>query len=1175
MALEEIFVTGATGFMKKLVHVAAKKIGKAGAVDKDLQKLKDTLEMIAAVTSDAEKKQVKDKVVRLWLRRLQDVAYDVDDLLDEISYEAMCQSQKYGNKVTILSTIKLSLKMAKRITNINQELDEITKHNVMFQLVRSVDDQNVESLDRVTHSFIGESKIVGREKDTSRIVEMLMMRNPSSSSSSDSFTPHEKISVISIVGMGGLGKTTLAQLVYKDNSIERSFEPRAWVCISDNFDIFLILKNIIESFTETKCDVSSVDLLVRKFHETIRGKKYLLVLDDLWNENAEDWEKLKGFLSGGAQGSKILVTTRKENVASIVRGTIPPYNLTTLSNRECWFIIKNRAFSPGGAVETLAMSNIGEEISRKCAGLPLAAVFIGNLMRMKQKESDWLAIRDNDVFNTPENPNKIILILKLSYDNLSSPLKKCFSYCSLFPKDYEFNRETLIRLWTAEGFLHPSTGRNQSSLEDIGNYYILSLLSSSFFQDVERGDLDDTIISFKMHDLVHDLALSVVGSHEVMILTACEMENDVSQIRRLQLIKEEGESSAFSNVLTNANKLRTVFFQEAGFFYPSSFSNKRLRVIHRLGADNLKTISSPLKFKHMRYLDLVYSDLKDVHAESIHQLYNLQTLNLHRSINVQNILQGIGSLINLQYLDLSCSDATVVPDSITRLTNLKTLDFSDCMGISFLPTDIGSFQNLSSLYISYSGIVELPDSISLISNLRHLNISGSKVKVLPDSITRLTNLQTLSISDTDITELPTNIGSLHNLLSLAFSGTRISDLPDSICRIHKLKKLGGFSGTSLEALPHNIGALTELRSLDLFDSEITELPESLSINVCKLETVELGSVCKFPKDVKNWVELRELIYLGNTDGVIMSRGIEKLTRLEVLIPYLVRKEEKEEVISTGNSINDSTSSSSIHELAHLNSLQVLRIGNLDYVRGGKTEAERAKLEDKQNIHELELRWNFKEEDKNYEEGDQLVVAASDVLEGLQPHPNLQELSIIGFPGLKLPKWMGSSSCLPNLVKLIFKNCNSCSNLLGLGQLPCLRYLEIEGMASVICLGKTEFYYPQEEEEGNVGGLFPTTTTTTLFPSLTYLVISEMQNLKEWIVPSTPHNFFPCLEELRFTSCYTLESIPDLRLWSSSLRRIKIFSCSKLMDSIPYGLKKSLTFLEYLSIDCYHNMVTEK
>ncbi|XP_026430757.1 putative disease resistance protein RGA1 [Papaver somniferum] len=310
------------------------------------------------------------------------------------------------------------------------------------------------------------------------------------------------------------------------------------------------------------------------------------------------------------------------------------------------------------------MEIIGKQIAKKCGGLPLAANFFGSLMRSQSDERQWLSIRDNQSLETPENHSGgIIPILKLSYDTLPFHLKQCFWYCCLFTKDWKYNRETLIRLWMAEGFIHPpSNGGNQNSLEDIGNDYFLSLLSRSFFQDVKSDPYLGDIETFKMHDLVHDLALSVVGSHEVRILKTSEMKNDVSEIRRLRLIMEGKPREVEFDGLKNATR-----FQEKGFSYPSPQSNKHLRVIHQIDVDggfidrSLKTVSSTLRFKHMRYLELGFSNLEDAHAVSIKQLYHLQSLSLRRSKNVQNILNGIGSLINLRHLDLS--------GSVTMLTS--------------------------------------------------------------------------------------------------------------------------------------------------------------------------------------------------------------------------------------------------------------------------------------------------------------------------------------------------------------------------------------------------------------------------------------------------------------------------------------------------------------------------
>ncbi|RZC48300.1 hypothetical protein C5167_041244 [Papaver somniferum] len=1055
MALEEIFVTGATGFMKKLVSVTAKKIGRSGAVDKDLQKLKDTLEMIAAVTSDAEKKQVKDEVVRLWLRRLQSVAYDIDDVLDEMSYETMRLSEKSGKleKVHPFS-VKFDFKMGGRIKIINQELDEIARLKDMYQLEYSDDNQNTEPLDRMTASFVDDSEVFGREKDKCHLVEILLKTWVSSNSSEN--CPQEKVSVISIVGMGGLGKTTLAQL----------------------------------SLTETKCELSNIDVLARKVRENISGKKYLLVLDDLWNENAEDWEKLKGLLSSGAEGSKILVTTRKDDVASIVRGTVPPYNLKTLRNQECWSIVEKKAFSHGGAVKTPNMLNIGEEIAGKCAGLPLAAVFLGSLLRVKSNESDWLAIRDNEVFNTPENPTKIIQILKLSYDNLPSYLKRCFSYCCLFPKGWRYHKKTLIRLWMAEGFLHASNngGRNQNSPEDIGNRYFYTLLSNSFFQDVKHDHLGN-VNDFKMHDLVHDLAQSVVDNHEDRVLNASEMGKYVCDIRRLHLVTG-GASETVFNVLKNSKKLRTIIFKENSNLLTSLVSNKHLRVIHSpsdsfvsaywhgLKDTNIQeSPSSIFKFKHLRYLDfsrLNFSRITSVQVDSINHLYNLQTLNLHRCLNVQNILEGISSLKNLRHLDLSYSDVQVLPDSIVRLTNLQTLDISLCKRIRVLPT---------------------------------------------------------------------NIGSLENLVSFDFLSTHIEELPGSF------------------------GELKNLRSLDLEYTSIQEFPESLTSNNCKLEIVTFGE-CNFPKDIKNWVELRRLVHCrswGSGDWhLMMPAGIEMLTRLEVLDSYIVRKNK--------DYLGGSYGSSGIEDLAGLNSLVELNIKCLDYVRG-KVDAERAKLKDKQSLKYLTLNWGYKkriaEEDevankssmvfeglRRHPDLEMLSNNSFTVLEGLKPHPNLQFLWIQNFGGVELPKWVSSSYCLPNLVTLYLENFNRCEKLPALGMLPCLRVLHMTRISSMESLGE-EFYYQQGGGESSI--------RTTSFPSLIQFRVEKLDELEEWIAPPPPpYNSFPVLEDLSIERCTKLISIPDLRL-RTSLRKLNISNCKKLKESIPYDLK-DLTFLEELIAD---------
>ncbi|XP_026451818.1 putative disease resistance protein RGA3 [Papaver somniferum] len=309
---EGILTNGATETLNKLVHVVAQEINLAWGVKDELKKLQDTLEMILAVISDAGRRQVTEEAVGLWLRRLKELSYDADDMMDEFSYETMRRSVRGNN-------------MKKKVSVANY-----ASSNTSI----SYGESSTEQRSRQTESSIDESSIMGREDDKEKIINLLI---PSS----------EKVSVVSMVGMGGLGKTTLAQLVYNDKLVNEQFNLKMWVHVSEYFDVEKLLTKIMESATQSTFDsLSNFDVLASKVREQLNGKKYLLVLDDLWNESDEQWERLCSPLLVGAQGSKILITTRKTQVADVVKGHIPLYKLGKLQDNECWSIIEKKAFSP-------------------------------------------------------------------------------------------------------------------------------------------------------------------------------------------------------------------------------------------------------------------------------------------------------------------------------------------------------------------------------------------------------------------------------------------------------------------------------------------------------------------------------------------------------------------------------------------------------------------------------------------------------------------------------------------------------------------------------------------------------------------------------------------------------------------------------------------------------------
>jgi hypothetical protein len=243
------------------------------------------------------------------------------------------------------------------------------------------------------------------------------------------------------------------------------------------------------------------------FQETIGGKRYLIVLDDVWNDNSDDWSCLKNLLLSGLRGSKVLITTRSMKVAEIT-GTMSPYLLGGLSESNSWDLFMKMAFKDGEEPKNPNLVEIGREIIQKCARVPLAIRSIGSLLYFKNSETEWLYFKNNELHKITQQDNIIFPILKLSYDHLPPHLKQCFAFCSLFPKDYEIKVELLIQLWTAQGFIH--SWDRTIRLEDVGREYFMNLLWRSFFQDIERNEYGD-IECFKMHDLIHDLAQSVAG----------------------------------------------------------------------------------------------------------------------------------------------------------------------------------------------------------------------------------------------------------------------------------------------------------------------------------------------------------------------------------------------------------------------------------------------------------------------------------------------------------------------------------------------------------------------------------------------------------------------------------------------------------------------------------------
>ncbi|XP_030486849.2 putative disease resistance protein RGA3 [Cannabis sativa] len=791
-----------------------------------LKELKTMLLSANVLLNDAEEKQLRDNNVRNWLDALKEVMYEADHVMDKINTETLrFRVEKDDLKRTLSNLFHNQVKS--NIEDILKTLEDLLKQSEHLGL-KKVDHKT--TLHRPHAPLLDDYQVYGREDDKQAILKLLLC---------DHDDVIERISVIPIVGMGGIGKSTLAQNVYYDANVQKHFDLKVWVTISDDFDVLKITKLILERIVGKKCEMNELHQIQKDLKDALAGKKFLFVHDNVWNENYELWDLLKSSFQSGVEGSKIIVTTRNEDVALKMktRDVQTYYKLKNMTDDECWKIFAEHAFDhvDTDAVVFLELQEIGRQIVKKCKGLPLAVKSMAGLLRSMSTPDEWRHVLHSDVWELPNSHNiEIIPSLWLSYRFLPPYLKPCFSYLSIFPKDYNFgddDREKLILIWMAEGLLQPQKGKR---IEDVGEDYLNALIARSFFQRNTRD------LSLSMHDLMHDLAM-YVSSQCCFIYDSCKvLHKPSSKTRHLSYMKD----------LEN-----TTEFDDENDFY----SNLRSYL-----ALPLSKIFSPTKTRLTDEIML----LKDGGC--------LRALSLSES-HTTELPDKIGNLKHLRYLDVSDTPIKELPASICVLYNLETLLLNMCHKLTQLPTNI-----------------------SKLINLRHLMMRGASLKEMPPRICDMINLQTLSdfvLSENDGSRIK-ELGKLENLRgSLQISGlVHVKEASDVLEGNLKNKKnltelILRWNGEADDSVkerevlialqPHE-----NLKKLKIEGYRSTNLPDWVTHpSYSNLEEVDLDckNCCLSLLSFQQLVSLRYLhIFCMEFRGVYLNKPFSFLTSLELL-----------------------------------------------------------------------------------------------------------------------------------------------------------------------------------------------------------------------------------------------------------------------------------------------------
>ncbi|WVZ94842.1 hypothetical protein U9M48_040680 [Paspalum notatum var. saurae] len=814
--MEHALVSASMGVMKPLLSKLSKlleeELVKLKGVRKQISFLRDELSAMAPTLEMLADAEQLDPQTKEWRDKLRELAYDLEDCIDDfmvrVDHERDGHSGFFKRFFNKLKKLKPRLEIANQIEDLKVRVVETSERHKRYTLGQLKHNSGTSFIDprlQALHEDI--EKLVGIDGPKKDVIELLNMEMDGSSA---------KLKVVSIAGCGGLGKTTLAKQVY--DTIRSGFSCAAFVSVSRTPNVRKILIHIADGvkFTGINTQDDDEQQLIAKLKEHLHNKRYIVVIDDVWD--TETWEIIKLALPNNDYGSRIITTTRSVEVAKCCSSHV--YEMDPLSFDDSKRLFFKRAFGSQGSSYP-HLEDVPDRILRKCSGLPLAIVTISSMLTNKLAKAEWdrvLSAIGSALANSPD-AKKMTTILSMSYFDIPPNIITCLLYLSVFPEDYEIEKQHLINRWIAEGFIHEEEGRTKY---EIGEGYFNDLINRSMIQPirVKYGQAK----ACRVHDIILDY-----------IKCKAAEENFVTPL------------------------------YEADDACPSEYKVRRLCVSNHI-TENITIWTKQIMF-HVWSLTIFGGPAKI----SLLPFSALRVLDLGNCHHIEDHhLESIEKLFHLKYLRLS-SWLRKLPEEVGGLHYLQTLDIRG-IGIEELPSSITKLQQLAHLYVHQS--TRFPaGTIGQMLNLEELTEYGFtpyEERKSMQEFSKLTKLRTLEITWimrdlSDGSEGRSQAEDIYNYLGNVLSSCNLHNLSIKTYNLKYPMLLDTWHPT----------ASCRIRKLCVNDF-IYKVPNWMG-SLGNLSVLEMSTMCVRPEDVEILGEIPSLLFLklvtaGGTNGKIVIRG---------------------------------------------------------------------------------------------------------------------------------------------------------------------------------------------------------------------------------------------------------------------------------------------------------------